>query len=159
MCYNIVLEYFLLLFIMINTVTTQYMLNLVKNIPLFEGLNEDLHKGIVDNIKLEFFDKDHPLFVQGDPAEKMYIIRSGKVKIFFPDQPERGEIVLKDHDIFGEMALISNETRNASALIEEDAELFSLNKYDFDQLIQNDPNAANIISNKIVARMKENELN
>ena len=42
-------------------------------------------------------------------------------------------------EFFGEMALLSNETRNATVVAEEVAELFILQKYDFEKILMKNP--------------------
>jgi len=41
---------------------------------------------------------------------------------------------------FGEMALMSNEPRNASVIAEEVTELFVLQRYDFEKILMKKPN-------------------
>ena len=46
---------------------------------------------------------------------------------------------LQSDDFFGEMALISNEPRNATITAEEVTELFILQRYDFDKILMKNP--------------------
>lgn len=64
------------------------------------------------------------IFKEGDEGREMYIIRSGEIKIF---REREGRIVvlttLRAPEFFGEMALLENKPRSASAQAIEDSEL------------------------------------
>ena len=59
---------------------------------------------------------DTPIFRQGDPGNAAYIVQSGEIEIWVTD--DGGKTVLgtiKAGGIFGEMSLIDNSARMASA--------------------------------------------
>lgn len=69
------------------------------------------------------------VFEQGDQVKEMYIIRSGKVRIF--RETDEGEVVfanLGPNEFFGEMAFFGNLTRSASAKAMEDSELLVVDR-------------------------------
>lgn len=69
------------------------------------------------------------VFSQGDRAKEMYIIRSGRIKIF--RQTDEGEVIfanLGPDEFFGEMAFFGNQTRSASAKALEDSELLVVDR-------------------------------
>ena len=69
------------------------------------------------------FKKDDVIFRQGDKGAEMYYINSGKVGIYIeygtPRQRLLAEIATGDY--FGEMAIIDNMPRSATAAVTEDA--------------------------------------
>lgn len=72
------------------------------------------------------------IFEENDRGEEMFIIRSGRVKIF--RRRDDREIILANlgkGDFFGEMAIFSGLPRSASAEAGEDAELHALTRTDF----------------------------
>jgi CRP/FNR family transcriptional regulator len=82
------------------------------------------------------------------------------VKIFrgpAEDPDEQEEVaVLNNNALFGEMALVSDKPRNASAKTIEDSEIFRLKKDDFYNLVTNNPSIAEQISSEFISRVKEN---
>ena len=102
-------------------------------------------------------------FTEGSPENDagMFIIKHGMVKISRRD-PVSGEekeiAVLSDNDFFGEMALVLNEPRNATATAIGECEVFQLKKSDFDALMQNSPTMANKISTEFIVREKKNKI-
>lgn len=134
-------------------------LQLLKSIPFFESLTEDDHLSIIENIRLNYFPEGHTIFKEGDPGDMMFIIRSGKVKIFQEkDDHERTITVLSENEVFGEMALISDKPRNASVKTLEECEVFSVHGKDLYELLQKKPEIAEKISDTFVRRSKENDI-
>ena len=57
-----------------------------------------------------------PIFRQGDPGNAAYVVQSGEIEIWVADDGERRVLgTVKAGGIFGEMALIDNAPRMASA--------------------------------------------
>jgi CRP-like cAMP-binding protein len=76
------------------------------------------------------------IFRQGDPAQELFIIQSGEVEIRLGNRVlER----LPQYSIFGEMALIDNATRSATAIAAGDAKLVPASEKQFLFLISNTP--------------------
>lgn len=66
----------------------------------------------------------------------MFIIQSGQVKISkVVDDNEVILAVLQRGDFFGEMALLENKPRSASAIAHEDCVLMAVNRKNFDQMV------------------------
>ncbi len=134
-------------------------LPILKKIPLLADLNEDDHKEIIKHIEMQYYPAHQVIFKEGDPGDAVYIIKRGVVRIFHPgsDPVEDKEVaMLGDNDVFGEMAIISEKPRNASAQTMEESEIFVLKKEDFIQLVSSNPNMASRISGEFLKRFKIN---
>jgi len=86
------------------------------------------------------YSKDEAVFFEGEPGEELFIIQKGSVKII--KITENNEIllaVLKAGDIFGEMALLESKPRAAGAVAFEDCQLMAVNRANFQQMIQTQP--------------------
>lgn len=66
------------------------------------------------------------IFNEGDAGDGMYLIKSGKVQIFSRVREEQEKVfaTFGEGEIFGEMAIIENEPRSATAKAVEDTELY-----------------------------------
>lgn len=84
------------------------------------------------------------VFVEQMPGESLYIIRKGVVKItrLLTEGDEKTLVVLKEKDVFGEMAVLDGAVRHATARVAEDAILLSLRKDDFEKLCASQPAVA-----------------
>lgn len=137
------------------------LLPVLKQIPLFSALDETLHKDIIAHIVLMYYPANYVLFNEGDPGDALYIIKKGQVEIFHPPK-EAGLLPQKvadisDNGFFGEMALVSDVPRNASAKTLTESEVFLLNKADFNKLLQSNTFLAEQISTAVVDRIKDNQ--
>jgi CRP-like cAMP-binding protein len=108
----------------------------LRNNLFFEGLtHEDLDQ-VSEVCSLEEFSKGDRIFSEGASGDKFYIIVSGAVRI--EKEIPRGEPetlrTLKPGEGFGEMALVEEMPRSASAIADEDSQLVSIGKSDLDRL-------------------------
>jgi CRP-like cAMP-binding protein len=80
------------------------------------------------------------IFSEAQPGQELYIIQKGSVKITkIVNDNEVLLAVLKQGDIFGEMSLIENKPRSASAIAFEDSVLLAVNKENFQRMVQTQP--------------------
>ena len=80
------------------------------------------------------------VFCEGEPGEDLFILQRGKVKI--SKMINGNEVILnimKPGDIFGEMALLDNKPRSASAVAMENVDILSINKQNFESMTVNQP--------------------
>jgi CRP-like cAMP-binding protein len=83
------------------------------------------------------YPKDTMIFSECQSGHDMFIIQEGKVK--FSKVVNDNEVilaVLQKGDFFGEMALLENKPRSASAIAFEDCRLMVVNRHNFDQMVQ-----------------------
>ncbi|HWH68640.1 MAG TPA: cyclic nucleotide-binding domain-containing protein [Candidatus Sulfotelmatobacter sp.] len=85
------------------------------------------------------------VFAEGDPGDSMYFILQGHIRIEKPAQttgaPSKTLAVLEAGDYFGEMALLDQKPRSASAVAAGTTALLRLSKASFDDM-QRDSRAA-----------------
>ncbi len=135
------------------------MLNILKKVKLFEGLDDEILRKIIDYITLDYYPKDQLIFSEGDLGDYIYIIFSGTVRVFPPaDTPSLEEevAIFGTGDFFGEMALLSEFTRTASAITKEESELFKMNKEGLEKMMTNIPSIGEHVSGEFLRRFKEN---
>jgi len=96
------------------------------------------------------------IFSEGDSADVMYLVVGGKVLISI-DKSGTGIPVaeLSKGQIFGEMSLLNQDIRNATASAIEESELLSIGPLELEQLINNHPNLATKLQGIIQQRNNE----
>lgn len=134
---------------------------ILKQIPIFSALDPQLHQEIIQHIVLMYYPKGYTLFKQNDEADALYIVKQGQVEIY-NEPKEEGDLPQKiaeinDGGFFGEIALVSESPRTASAKTLIDSQVFILSKQDFKNLLASNTVLAEQISATVVARMKEND--
>lgn len=133
--------------------------NLLRTIELFKDLDEQAHAEIIKHVTLDYLPEGHVLFNEGEVGNCMYFIKTGMIKIYHPGVSESFDqelAILGDGDFFGEMAVISDEPRNASAKVLEPTELFIFKKDDFLNLISTNSRVAEVINKEFLDRVKQN---
>ena len=89
---------------------------------------------------IQKYPKDCLLFAECESGHNLFIIQEGSVKITkIADNQEIILAVLKKGDIFGEMAMLEDKPRAATAEVYEDCTLLSVNQSNFTNLINEQP--------------------
>lgn len=80
------------------------------------------------------------IFKQGESAQEMYVVKEGKVTIFLEDKAEESVLeVIGPYGIFGEMALVDNSPRSASAVAQTDVALLAIDEEGFQKHVHTTP--------------------
>src|ERR687891_1303371 len=102
------------------------------------------------------FPKGTVLFRDGDPGKEMYVLQSGKVAISKRVRDvEKGLATLGPGEFFGEMAIISNKPRNATATVSQDARLLVIDPKTFEGMIRGNSEIAVRMIKKLAERLSE----
>jgi CRP/FNR family transcriptional regulator len=140
-------------------------LDFLKINTFLAGLPEaDLEK--IANISTEhFYGRNSMVFMEGDPGEAFYYIKSGKVKIFrsYEDGKEHIVHILDKGGVFGEATLFTGIPYPASASVYEDTVLVSIKNCDLEKLLAEIPELSlrliRLLSSKLAeAQQKIREL-
>ena len=86
------------------------------------------------------YPKDTMIFSESQPGQELYIIQKGSVKITkIVNDNEQLLALLKPGDIFGEMSLLENKPRSASAIAHEECVLMAVNNANFNRMVASQP--------------------
>jgi CRP-like cAMP-binding protein len=97
------------------------------------------------------------IFRQGDPGDKFYLIRTGRVRVFRQDAGLETELaVLQAGDDFGEMALFMDEPRMATVAALEETRLMVLSKEQFQSILKDFPNVTFAFVRQMSERLLRN---
>jgi CRP/FNR family transcriptional regulator, cyclic AMP receptor protein len=96
---------------------------------------------------------DQLIFSEGDDVDSFYIIEKGYVSIFIDHNGQLETIsVLEPGDYFGEMAIMNNETRFASAMSLGETVLLAIEKDTFLDFVKTHPIMSEKIKNILMKR-------
>lgn len=94
------------------------------------------------------------VFSAGDPAEALYVVLSGEVRITEPRGGEEVEVArIGAGDYFGELSLLLHTTHTRNARVLEDAELLVVPKDSFQTLLTEEPDLASEFRKKVEERL------
>ncbi len=119
----------------------QQIRELLKQIHLFQGLEEDDLDRIAARLVDKKFRTGERIFQEGDYPDGWYIIKSGKVRIVRETREGEQVVVamLVEGDYFGEVALIKGQARTGSAFALAPTVLLELDNEGFRWLIDEFP--------------------
>src|SRR5258708_39444843 len=101
--------------------------------PLFKGVPLSDLEALVAAMQTASYPAQTTLFRKGDPGDTMFIILSGKLRIFTYDA-DGHELTLTHYGpgrIFGDFSLLDQQPRSASAITEEPLEVLYLQRAAF----------------------------
>lgn len=112
--------------------------DVLSQVYLFRELKPSEMERLLSISKEKKVKKDEVVFREGDIGDAFYLIVAGSVRIstLVPGVGEEALTILKAGEYFGEMALIDDAPRSASAIANEDTMLLFMGKEDFRKLLE-----------------------
>jgi CRP/FNR family transcriptional regulator, cyclic AMP receptor protein len=123
----------------------------LQGIPLFAGMQDEALQPLAEKALIRAFPKNAIIVHEGDVTQSLYLILSGKVRVFLGDESGKELIVgIKGPgDYFGEMAL-DEKPRSASVMTTEPSRFAIISKSDFRAFLEGHPNIGfHVIENLI----------
>jgi CRP/FNR family transcriptional regulator, cyclic AMP receptor protein len=117
---------------------------MLKKFALFALLDENETKTLAGHLDELDYLTGQIIFKLGDPGGTMYVVESGRVELFVQDQAdERVHLgYVNEGELFGELSLLDNEPRSASAKATQETHLIAIDREDLLILVQAHPPAA-----------------
>lgn len=82
--------------------------------------------------------ENQSVFKVGDESDKMFLLVTGSVGIYLPiNDTTTPNFIIGENELFGEMGVIENELRSASARCLKASELISITKDEFNKRVDN----------------------
>jgi voltage-gated potassium channel len=129
---------------------------IIQKVPIFKGASERILREIVQEFKPRVAAPGEFVFQKGDDGSEMYFISRGTVEVVSGD----GATVfatLNEGAFFGEVALLTKQTRNASVRACDFCDLYLLPCSSFDRIVAKFPDWAEQIH--AMARQRTGEQN
>ena len=130
-------------------------LELIKSIPYFSGLSTaelDSVKGLIFEMQAE---RGEFILLEGEPADALYIVVSGIVKVFKTSAEGKEQILqlIRPGDSFNDVPIFDGGANPASAQAMGPVVLYSIKKSDIHSILRNHPqvalNVAQVLSQKL----------
>ncbi len=119
--------------------------SILKRGPLFRGMTRSELREFDRIIHRRRYREDETIFWEGEPGVGMYIIQEGSVGIYKAAREEERELLaeLERGDFFGELALLDESPRSATAVALEESKILGLYRPDLLDLIERKPRLGN----------------
>jgi len=129
--------------------------SVLQNTYFFQSLKMSELDELIGHLRMIRVQKGYEIIKQGDPGDAFYLIASGKVSVWKKKTMGKSKVAdLEADQFFGEMALMSNDPRNATIVAEDVTELFVLQRYDFEKILMKNPLIANELRKAFLERKK-----
>lgn len=111
---------------------------------IFSILEEPQLKEITEKINRRSYKKGEMIFFEGDISDKLYVINSGKVKVFKYTKEGKEQIlyIVSSGDFLGDLSLLKKDEFKFNAEALEDVSICQLTKDDFDSVVRENPEIA-----------------
>jgi CRP/FNR family cyclic AMP-dependent transcriptional regulator len=130
---------------------------LLKNSNIFSEVKTEDLRHIAQVLEDGMYAKGDRVFDINERGDQMFFIQSGKVGISTERSPQSQEFlaILEAGNVFGEMNLLDDLPRSATAHILEDSHILSLEKQHLHQLIINYPEISFGIMKSLSLRLRD----
>jgi CRP-like cAMP-binding protein len=129
---------------------------LLQKIPLFADMPPEELRLLVPALQRCTFDKGQIILHQGEPGDSLFVVVSGRVRIYTLSQEgqELSVWICDEGDFFGEMALLNREPRSANAAAMQVTEVLVLQRQAFRDYLLANPSAAIHIIEMLSRRLR-----
>jgi CRP/FNR family transcriptional regulator/CRP/FNR family cyclic AMP-dependent transcriptional regulator len=130
---------------------------LFRQVPLFTGLEDEDLESLISVANRRKYPKDGVIFFENDLGDALYMILSGRVKVTILSDDGREIILamLSDADFFGEMSLLDNEPRSATAIALRETEMVVLHQREFLTIVEKRPRVLINLLSVLSARLRK----
>jgi CRP-like cAMP-binding protein len=128
----------------------------LRSVPIFSELSEEDITSLARLALRKRYPKDTVVFFENEEGDFFFTILEGRIKVTILGDDGREVIlsVLGPGDFFGEMALLDNEPRSATAIAVEESELLSLHRNDFQSVLNDNRSITSALIRVLSARLR-----
>ncbi len=138
-----------------SIITTQTL----AGIPLFSNMDDEERRELHSIMTESIFQPGQVVMKAGEPGANFYIIEQGEVEIWLTDTEGKKVVVdiLGPGKFFGELSMLSGETRSAIATSEEKVVTLELDRNEFFDFLRRRPDAAIDVLTQLGDRLKHTD--
>lgn len=131
----------------------------LKKIKLFMDLSDKEIQMMEDKTRMEVVKRRQVIYLPGDPAKTVYLLKTGRVKIsrISEDGKEWTMAILEPGEVFGELEVLEGTTRDTVAEALDDCSICVMQRPDFEAMLRKDPNTSIRLTKLVGLRLKKIE--
>ncbi len=127
----------------------------LRRVPLFQAMDDVALHALARVAQTRRFARREYIFYQNDPGDAVYVVRSGQLAILLATDDGRELVINKigAGECFGELALLTDAPRSASAVARTSCELIRLPRAEFFQELAQQPKLMQQVLQMTAARL------
>lgn len=124
--------------------------------PLFKALDDVAATSLRKSMVAASIKKGETLFEEGQPGDRLYLVKSGKIKLSHSSGDGRESVlmVLGPGDMFGELSLFDPGPRTSTAIAVTDSEVLGLGNTDLRPWLKDHPEVAQSLLQALAHRLR-----
>lgn len=132
---------------------------ILKKVPLFAQMSLEQLEAISRIVTETAVFESEVIFKENEMGDRLYVIVEGRVAVVknYRTSHEVVLATLKETDYFGEMAILDNEPRSATIVVEEDSRLLSISGQKLRDIVQQKPEIAFEIFKVLTQRLRRTD--
>jgi small-conductance mechanosensitive channel/CRP-like cAMP-binding protein len=129
----------------------------LHDVDVLAPLSEEEQNSIKAGARVRRYSQGETILRFGQPGQSMFVVHEGRVSIRIPlDGRPSGEVAqMGVGSIFGEMALLTGESRSADVVAITDVTVLEIGKECLEPILKNNPALAATIANKVAERRNQ----
>lgn len=131
----------------------------VSHVPIFNHLEEEQMDEIMETTQSVSYKKGEILYHAGDPSDSLYIVHTGKIRIYRISDSGKEQLVriLKPGDFTGELALFRETLHESYAEAMEVTKVCMIQRKDLQEFLMKYPSISLKILSEFSNRLEESE--
>jgi small-conductance mechanosensitive channel len=138
-----------------HEVTAEEVLARLGEVDILSPLTEIARQTIAAATRIHFYSKGETILRHGAAGDSMFVVHTGTASVRLPDDSEQGwhEVAQLDPGtVFGEMALLTGETRTADVVALTDVIALEIGKDSLQPILSDHPDLVEAITAKVIQR-------
>ncbi len=127
----------------------------LMEVRVLSPLSGEAHEALADAAALHFYSRGETILRAGAEGHSMFIVHEGTVSVRIADDSTEGweeAAQLGEGSVFGEMALLTGETRTADVVALTDVTAIEIGKEALDPILHDHPELASALAAKVMER-------
>ena len=130
--------------------------NLLERLPLFASFSDAARRRLAERSLVRAYGAGHVLFTTGEPCRGLYVVVSGRVRIYRTSPSGREQVLHVEGPgrPVAELPLIDGGVYPASAITEVESQLAFIPRHEFEALYRESPDVADAIIRELGKRLR-----
>ena len=123
----------------------------LAQVTLLRGLTQAERRRLAGDLRVQALGAGQPVVRSGEPGASMFVVASGALEVQVPGvDPARRANVLGPGSVFGEMSMLTGETRSSTVRALSDSVLYEVDRALMAPLMAARPELADVLSREVV---------